>query len=244
MHRKYRRANALTIAVTVFACLSATSSGRHCTDPDALAAIGMNPNLVVLFPETYHETLYTSTPSGDEWEEWEVIEELPVSNCTKTPITHTFNVEFQKSESISHTVTGDLRTQVAIGVGLKDISEVGLEHAKLDSNGWQYKDDYSLNFSTNTTATIGPCKGLNFVYKGKVRKGSHSGTGRYDFTMNFRVIFSTSIETVSASCKPTDSHAFGQKRYIKFEEVLTSIRPNCAPGDGCRNCTVTPVGGL
>lgn len=244
MHRKYRRADALTLAVALFACLSATSSGRHCTDADALAAIGMNPNLVVLFPETYHETLFTSLPPGALEEDWEVIKEFSASNCSKIPVTNTFNTSYTESESISHSLSGELETQVGLKVGQKDIAEVGLEHATLDSNGWQYTDVYSHGFTTSTTTTLGPCKGIKYSFQGKYRKGNHSGTGRYDFIMNFRVIFSSSIETVSGSCKPTDSHAFGQKRYLDYRKIITSIRPECAPSDGCKNCTATPVGGL
>lgn len=235
---KIRGFHFLSVAVILSSTVSSTLA-NYC-DVSAWGDSQFGWGNWVWDPATYYEVANTPPPTGTVKNIWENIATDTKANCTLDPISWKFTYTKNESESINHSMTGQLETQVALKVGQKDVGEVGLQHATVTTNGWQYIDTWSSSIQDETTIPVGACSAKRIVMRGKYRKGDHKGVGWIDFFVRFRLSFQ-SWQDGTGECARTTSNAVGLKKYVSYASRVDSVNPNCAADSPCKKCTVVPI---
>jgi len=214
---------------------SVSCPGAHCP----VTFEGFNPAMHLIDCGSYSEVLTVKPITGSViLSNYYEIDRATIRNCSSTDVTQGYTLNGTETESESHSKSGELKSEVAVKVGAKDVGELGLTHASIQGNGWQYAASYSQSISSTSSMTVGPCKGKKIVWRGKKKNGNHSGSGYYDYTCNayvapFGIVVGNPF-TVAGRCMETTSDAIGSKQWFSIDTLVSDIDPGCDPNDPCK----------
>lgn len=127
-----------------------------------------------------------------------------------------------ESESQVHFGKGELAKDVKRPVGERNMVLVGLHHARVGINGWQYSSRFSSQTRMPSTAEVPARHVLTTKVFGKWRTGAVSGSGRLRYRVWGRSAFSPSYAWHSGTKHETWSTSRATRRYHVFHTVTSS----------------------
>ncbi len=189
---------------------------------------------------TYREDLVTSF-SGSPVTHTELLFTEKLTNCEKVDVVRSSPKRtFSRSESITHTLSGQLTQEVGLKTGENAKVGVELSHAQVASNGWQVVTTYSDTSEYQIlNKTVSACSVYTEKYFGIYKTGSYSGSGSASWSVYARknlFLGGFTYEQVTGECKKTTSSASNvEKKYITFNSTNSMLR---APSAVCPTCNL------
>lgn len=168
---------------------------------------------------------------------WETITVDGHTNCYTQQVTWNKTFTYSVTETMIHTANGSEEDTIGLEVGNDNIAKVGLQHATLQENGWQYVDSWEEIQSKSVSIPVAPCSGVTYTLRGKRRDGTQTGKFSIKYSVNYTVLGSTEVHTFYGECKVSESMAASSKKYISIEDRVDPRTPRCSVDSPCAECT-------
>lgn len=234
--------------ITFGMSIASTAVAGSCTGTYCSVSYGgLNDGLCNADCNTFTETVVTSPITGSSVEHLELIMTNRGVNCDSVSRVVDMSYDFTNSESISHSGTGLLKSEVIGKVGQKDVFEVGLSHATEDSTTKIWTTTFSENVHITWKPSVPACTAMKLKIFGLFKTGSFSGTGHVTWSVSGRWCFQIPWTTITGTCASTSSSVSSSHRRYFHISPVNSTEP-ATPQECQQGCTprpeeTNPVGG-